>query len=76
MNYEKTIDAVDSVLLDELQRLSSLDVDADSATKLSLEIQRAKAVEGTAKVAIENVAAAVATAQKMGGQKPPALLVE
>lgn len=66
MNYEKTIDAVDAALRKELERLSAIDVGADSATELALEIQRSKAIEGTAHVAIENVAAAVATQKALG----------
>ena len=61
MNYSETIDAVDMALRKELERLSVIDVSADSATELALEIKRSEAIEGTAHVAIENVAAAVAT---------------
>lgn len=66
MNYQQTIDAIDSALRGELDRLSAIKVGTDSATELSMEIQRSVAIEGTARVAIENVAAAVATEKAMG----------
>lgn len=65
MNYKETIGDINSALLDELKRLSAIEVGASSATKLQMEIERSKAIEGTARVAIENVAAAVATEKAM-----------
>ena len=65
MNYRETIGDINSALLDELKRLSAIEVGASSATELQMEIERSKAIEGTARVAIENVAAAVATEKAM-----------
>ena len=65
MNYRETIGDINSALLDELNRLSEIKVGASSATELQMEIERSKAIEGTARVAIENVAAAVATEKAM-----------
>lgn len=65
MNYRETIGDINSALLDELKRLSKIKVGASSATELQMEIERSKAIEGTARVAIENVAAAVATEKAM-----------
>lgn len=66
MNYSDTISAIDGALLAELDRLSAIKVGDASATELAMEIQRSKAIEGTARVAIENVAAAVATEKALG----------
>lgn len=80
MNYRETIGDINSALLDELKRLSAIEVGASSATKLQMEIERSKAIEGTARVAIENVAAAVATEKAMsamnGTSAAPKLLEE
>ena len=80
MNYRETIGDINSALLDELKRLSAIEVGASSATKLQMEIERSKAIEGTARVAIENVAAAVATEKAMsaisGASAAPMLLEE
>ena len=80
MNYRETIEDINSALLDELKRLSAIEVGANSATKLQMEIERSKAIEGTARVAIENVAAAVATEKAMstisGASVAPKLLEE
>ena len=78
MNYRETIGDINSALLDELKRLSAIEVGASSATELQMEIERSKAIEGTARVAIENVAAAVATEKAMsaisGASAAPKLL--
>ena len=78
MRYQDTIGAVNAALLEELARLSNISATADNATELAMEIQRSKAIEGTAKVAIDNVAAAVATQKAMGqmGESAPRLLEE
>lgn len=77
MNYADTIDALNSTLLDELARLSAINIGEGSATELAMEIQRSKAIEGAAKVAIDNIAAAVATEKAMsamGATDAPKLL--
>ena len=78
MNYKETIGAVNTALLAELDRLSAIQVGADNATELAMEIERSKAIEGTARVAIKNVAAAVATEKAMsaisGASAAPKLL--
>lgn len=78
MKYEDTIGAVNSALLDELKRLSAISATASNATELKMEIERSRAIEGTARVAIENVAAAVATEKAMssisGASVAPKLL--
>lgn len=69
LEYGKTLKSINDTLLAELDRLSAIDVCEDSASQLQMEIARSKSIEDTARVAIECVAAAVATERAVASSR-------